>query len=158
AIAHHSAALDSSVRWRDHLRARWHETAIYAASHPLALVGVELLLFTGPATRVPGLGVLVSDPKVAREILDDDQHFSKAATGSAGAVQAQVLGEYALLNLDGEAHRSLRRQVGDLFTARYLDEVTSDVLDPPIGALVDRLQAGVAVDLVPFVQRLTGRM
>jgi cytochrome P450 len=158
ASAHHSAALAFSVRWRDHLRTRWHETTLYAASHPLALAGVELLRFTGPATRVPGLGVLVSDPRVAREILDDDQHFSKAAPGSAGAVQAQVLGEYALLNLDGEAHRSLRRQVGDLFTARYLEEVTTDVLHQPIGAVVDRLQAGVAVDLVPFVHRLTGRM
>lgn len=102
--------------------------------------------------------MVVSDPALARKLLDDDEHFSKSAPGSAGAVQSQVLGEYALLNLDGEAHRSLRRRIGDLFGARYLDTITAEVLAEPVGSLVAQLGSGMTVDLVPFVQRLTGRM
>lgn len=119
---------------------------------------MEALRFTGPAVRVPRLGIVVSDPGLARELLDDDGHFSKSAPGSAGAVQSQVLGDYALLNLDGEAHRSLRRRVGDLFGARYLDTITAEVLAEPIGTLVAQLRSGMTVDLVPFVRRLTGRI
>lgn len=152
------SARSRTVRRRDDWRARWHEIRLYAASHPVALAGVELLRFAGPAVRVPGLGRLVSDPAVARQLLDDDEHFSKSAPGSAGAVQSQVLGEYALLNLDGEAHRSLRRRIGDLFGARYLDTITNEVLAEPVNALVAQLASGLTVDLVPFVQRLTGRM
>lgn len=152
------SARSRALRRRDDWRARWHEIRLYAASHPLALVGVELVRFAGPAVRVPGLGTLVSDPALARNLLDDDEHFSKSAPGSAGAVQSQVLGEYALLNLDGEAHRSLRRRIGDLFGARYLDTITAEVLAEPVGTLVAQLRSGTTVDLVPFVHRLTGKM
>jgi cytochrome P450 len=131
---------------------------VYVASHPFAFVMVEALRRAGPALHVPRVGTVVNDSCIARSVLDDGEHFSKAAPGSAGAVLTQVMGEYALLNLDGEAHRDLRRRIGDLFGGRYLDMVTAEVLRDPVHDLVDELRVGRSVDLVPFVQRLTGRM
>jgi cytochrome P450 len=131
---------------------------VYGASHPFAYGLVETLRHAGATVRLPRLGIVVNDPAVARAVLDDDEHFSKSAPGSAGAVLTQVMGEYALLNMDGEAHRSLRGRIGDLFGARYLDTVTAEVLRDPVDDLAGALRAGGCVDLVPFVRRLTGRM
>jgi cytochrome P450 len=138
--------------------ARWNEARVYLASHPLAFLLVELLGLRGGVVRIPGLGVVVSGATAAREILEDEEHFSKSGPGSAGVFYEQVMGGRVLMDMDGEEHRALRRRIGDLFSPTYLRVIAADVIAPPVSALTASLRAGRTVDLVPFVHELTGRM
>ena len=140
------------------VKAPLHEWLIYAVSHPLPLLLAEVTRRLGPVVRVPRVGYVISDPLVAREILTHDEAFDKQGRGSMGAVITQVMGEYALLNMDGEAHRKLRRQLTDLFSPAYLDTVAREVLEPAAAGLREALEEGATVDLVPFMHALSGRI
>jgi cytochrome P450 len=157
----HGATVTRRLAWSERL-ARWnarrHELSLYLVSHPLVFVLIELLRRIGGVVRVPGLGVAVSDAFVARAVLADEEHFSKAGPGSAGVFYDQVMGRRALLNMDGAEHLALRKRIGDLFTPSYLKVVAHDVLRPSLGELERQLNAGETVDLVPFIHLLTGRM
>jgi cytochrome P450 len=139
------------------VRAALHETALYVADHPLAFLFAEAVRRLGPVVRVPGIGHVVNDSAVAIAVLQDTASFTKNGPGSMGAVQTQVLGEYALLNMEGEAHRRLRGRLADLFSPAYLRLVAHDVLAAPLGDLARRLEHGESVDLVRFMRLLTGR-
>ena len=138
--------------------AAWHELRIYAASHPLALVFSELVRRLGPVVRLPVMGSIVNDPELAREILEDERHFSKTGPGSMGVVITQVMGPFALFNMHGEPHHELRAQLTDLFSRTYLDRLDAAVLRPAVDALRLELAAGERVDLVRFVHVLTGSL
>ncbi|HEX2647148.1 MAG TPA: hypothetical protein VHO95_07960, partial [Candidatus Dormibacteraeota bacterium] len=134
-----------------------HEALIYAFSHPLALAFAETTRRMGDVVDVPFVGRVVSDPEIAREILLDSKHFNKSGPGSFGAVITQVMGDYALLNMDGEPHLRLRGRLHDLFAPAYLDTVDQEVLSAPIDEFCYRLAAGETLDVVRFAQLLTGR-
>lgn len=134
-----------------------HELLIYAVSHPGALLFAETTRCLGDVVNVPGVGRVVNRAALARAILLDDERFRKTGPGSFGDVITQVLGESALLNMDGEAHRRLRGKLHELFSPAYLRIVEKDVLAPAIGELGEILAAGETVDLVRFTQLLTGR-
>jgi cytochrome P450 len=153
AIAHHPA-----VARRARLKARWHEFLIYALSHPLPLLLAETTRRIGDVVYVPGVGYVVNDPAVAKAILLDDESFTKGGPGSMGAMITQVLGETALLNMDGEQHRELRARLSDLFSATYLERVIDRQLRPMVAELSRDLESGRTVDVVQFMHRFSGRM
>jgi cytochrome P450 len=139
------------------MSAATHEMMVYLASHPFAFGFAEATRRMGDVVRVPGLGQIVNRPELAREILLDHDHFSKSGPGSFGVLITQVMGESALLNMEGEAHRHLRERLKDLFAPVYLDTIARDVLAAPVADLNERLSAGQTIDLVRFMQMLTGR-
>ena len=139
------------------MSAATHETMVYLASHPFAFGFAEATRRMGDVVRIPGLGWVVNRPEVAREILLDHEHFSKSGPGSFGVLITQVMGESALLNMEGEAHRHLRERLKDLFAPAYLETIARDVLAAPVAQLKERLAGGETVDLVRFTQLLTGR-
>jgi cytochrome P450 len=134
-----------------------HELMVYLASHPVELGFAEVTRRMGDVVDIPGLGQVVNRPELAREILLDDEHFSKSGPGSFGALITQVMGESALLNMHGDAHRRLRERLQDLFAPAYLETIAKDVLAAPVAELNQRLAAGETIDLVRFMQLLTGR-
>ena len=134
-----------------------HELLVYALNHPVALAFAEATRRFGDVVDVPGVGRVVNSPDVAREILLDGRNFSKTGPGSFGAVVTQVMGESALLNMDGEAHLALRSKLHDLFSPAYLRVIENDVVQKPVDALQSELQSGRKCDIVRFVQLLTGR-
>jgi cytochrome P450 len=134
-----------------------HELMVYLASHPVALGFAEATRKMGDVVDVPGVARVVNRPELAREILLDDEHFSKNGPGSFGVLITQVMGESALFNMDGDAHRRLRGRLQDLFAPAYLATITQDVLAAPVAELHSRLAAGETVDVVRFMQVLTGR-
>ncbi len=135
-----------------------HEWWVYFANHPGPWLVAELSRRLGAVVRVPVLGSLVSDPAVAWALLHDDVRFTKAGPGSFGALVTQVMGETALINMDGPAHRELREQLRSLFSARYVETLAREALAQPLDCLRARLAAGETVDLVPFMHQLTGRV
>src|SRR5262249_45382786 len=103
-------------------------------------------------------GHVINDPELVRAILLRPESFTKNGPGGSGALLSQVLGEYAILNMEGEAHRALRARLTDLFMPAYLEQVLPELLDAPLADLRDALEAGETVDLVRFAKALSGRI
>jgi cytochrome P450 len=143
---------------RSQARALWHELLVYAADHLPALLLVEAVRHLGAVVYVPGVGYMVNDPELGKAILEDSDAFTKTGPGSMGSMITQVLGENALMNMEGPAHRALTSRLHDLFSAAYLDVVSRQVLAEPAARLRRELVDGRDVDLVRFMHRLSGKM
>lgn len=58
------------------------EERLYLTAHPVAYPLLRAVARRGPAVRVPGVGVVVNDASVAREVLMDGGTFRKDGPGS----------------------------------------------------------------------------
>ncbi|MFV2172873.1 cytochrome P450 [Actinomadura sp. LOL_016] len=132
------------------------ERRLHLAAHPFAYPLLRGLARRGPAVRVPGVGVVVNDAALARDVLMDGETFRKDGPGSPGDLWTPVLGPSVLLNMEGDAHRALRRRLTDLFTPGYADDLCARVLAAPLDRMRDRLAAGASVDLVDAARVLAG--
>ncbi|MFI6521794.1 cytochrome P450 [Spirillospora sp. NPDC050679] len=132
------------------------ERRLYLAAHPFAYPLLRGLARRGPVMRVPGVGVVVNDAGLAREVLMDGETFRKDGPGSPGELWTPVLGPSVLLNMEGEGHRALRRRLSELFTPTYADELCARVLAEPLARLAERLERGAVVDLVDTMRVLAG--
>ncbi|TDD90512.1 cytochrome P450 [Actinomadura rubrisoli] len=132
------------------------ERRLYLTAHPLAYPLLRGVARRGPAVRVPGVGVVVNDASLAREVLMDGERFRKDGPGSPGELWTPVLGPSVLLNMEGDAHRALRRRLADLFTPSYAGELCARVLAEPLERLSGRLASGASVDLVDASRVLAG--
>ncbi len=134
---------------------RW-ERRLQTSAHPLAyplLAGVGRL---GPVVRLPGVGVMVNDPELARGVLLDTERFSKNGPGSSGALWTSVLGPSVLLNMEGPEHRELRSRLAGLFTPAAAAALCERVLAAKLVRLREDMARGATVDLVPLVQAAAG--
>ncbi|MFD3717987.1 hypothetical protein [Streptomyces sp. NPDC058674] len=130
---------------------RW-ERRVQTAAHPVAYRLLGAVAARGPVVRVPGVGVVVSDARTAREVLLDTDGYTKTGPGAAGGLWTPVLGPRALINMEGPEHAELRRRLGGLFTPGHVAAVCEGVLRAPLGGLERRLAAGGEVDLVRVVR------
>jgi cytochrome P450 len=129
----------------------WREFQLYVVSHPGAWMIAELSRRLGPVVRVPVLGTLISDPETAWTVLRDDRRFIKAGPGTTGELVTQVMGETALINMDGAPHRELRDRLRSLFAPAYVESLARDSFAEPLECLRARLSVGETVDLVSFM-------
>ncbi len=132
-----------------------HETRLYLAAHPVVYPLMRLLARLGSVVRVPGVGVVVNDAAIAREVLMDER-FRKDGPGSPGDLWTPVLGPSVLLNMEGEAHAALRRKLAPLFTPAQVASLVSGVLEAPLAGLSARLARGETVDLVDEMRLMAG--
>lgn len=123
------------------------DRALVRAAHPVAFPLVGALLGRRAARRVPGLGVLVADPGLVRQVLTDTS-FRKDGPGSSGALWAGVLGHRTLIGMDGPPHRRLRRALAPVFTPALAEDACAAALTGPLGQVTTRLRDGEPVDLV----------
>lgn len=139
--------------------AQRNERKLFIAAQPLGWTIAKWAMKRHPDIwRVPGLGYVVSGAEVAREILLDGETYTKTGPRCTGVLMTQVMGEYALLNMDGPPHVSLRRKMQDLFTPKYIRAMTGQVLGELAAGLHDDLAAGREVDVARFAQAFTGTM
>ncbi|MES9544224.1 cytochrome P450 [Actinomadura sp. NPDC000600] len=132
------------------------EERLYLTAHPVAYPFLRGVARRGPIVRVPGIGVVVNDAVLAREILMDGETFRKDGPGSPGELWTPVLGPSVLLNMEGDAHRALRRRLTDLFVPSYTEDLCARVLAEPLAGLADRLRRGATVDLVDAARVMAG--
>ncbi|MDR6987727.1 cytochrome P450 [Paenarthrobacter nitroguajacolicus] len=134
---------------------RW-ERRIHLGAHPLLYPMIRGLGSVRPVVRLPGLGVLVSEAGLVREVLMDPERFVKNGPSGSGALWTPVVGPKALVNMDGEEHRKLRQRLGDLFTPRSV----AGIVEPAASALGTRmtreLDSGASLDLVDCVKDMAG--
>ncbi|SFO64287.1 Cytochrome P450 [Actinomadura madurae] len=132
------------------------EERLYLTAHPVAYPLLRAVARRGPAVRVPGVGVVVNDASVAREVLMDGETFRKDGPGSPGDLWTPVLGPSVLLNMEGAAHRALRRRLTDLFVPSYTEALCTRVLAGPLERLAGRLERGATLDLVDAARVMAG--
>jgi cytochrome P450 len=132
------------------------ERRVQLGAHPVAYPLVRSLARLGPAVRVPGLGVVVSDAGLAHEVLADHETFTKTGPGSPADLWTPVLGPSVLLNMEGVEHRVLRRRLSGLFAPGYVARLTARALGSPLRSLTESLRRGERVEFVDTVQRLVG--
>jgi cytochrome P450 len=135
--------------------ARWVERVMRGA-HPLAYPLLRAV--RAPATRVPGLGVLVTDATLLRETLMNTASFTKTGPGAPADLWTPVLGPSVLLNMEGEEHLALRRKLGPLFAPAYVDALAEAQLAGVAASLRERLARGERVDVVAEVRRYASIM
>ncbi len=126
------------------------------AAHPIAFPA--LLASSRPAQRVPGLGVLVRDAALLREVLMDTEHFTKNGPGAPSDLWTPVLGPSVLLNMEGADHLALRRRLAPLFSPGYVGALVEASLAAPMAGLTRRLRAGERVDVVAEAKRNASAM
>lgn len=118
--------------------------------HPIAYPMLQLV--RGPARRVPGLGVVVKDAALVRQVLLDGEAFSKQGPGASSDLWTPVLGARVLLNMHGEDHRVLRRRLAPIFSPSFVEPLVKQALGAGAAELERRLLAGERVDLAAHVR------
>ncbi|MDI2034539.1 cytochrome P450 [Paenarthrobacter nitroguajacolicus] len=144
-----------AVGSRQNTAERW-ERRVHLGAHPVLYPVIRGLGGLRPVLRLPGVGVLVSEAGLVREVLMNQELFVKNGPSGSGALWTPVVGRKALVNMDGEEHRLLRRRLGDLFTPRSVE----GIVEPAAVVLKNRVHAGFEahgrVDLVDCVKELAG--
>jgi cytochrome P450 len=141
-------------------RAAHHESRLLRASQPAlwALLAAGRTRLIGPIRRVPRLGWLVTDPVLARRVLNDHGHFTLLGEGGVGHLWQQVLGDYVLRIFDGPGHADLRRRARDLFTEANSADLVDRVAGPVTDTLTADLARGHTVDVAETARTVVGRM
>jgi cytochrome P450 len=137
-------------------RASWHEWYLYLHNRPLTTLVMHATARWGRCVHLPTIGYLVNDPELALQILNHEAFTTHGKGGMDGLITA-LLGDKALLNMDGPAHRELRRQLHDLFSKRGAEGVVEQAAGPVLARLRADLLAGRQVDLVPVIHQVTSR-
>ena len=139
-------------------KAERHEQLVYAMNRPLAYALLEVSRRLGVVVRIPRIGYVISDADIARTVLTDSDHFDSHSPGSLGFLISQVLGPYALLNMDGPAHKDLKRRLLDVFSTKYIQELIGSAANEIVEEFRRDLQAGQKVDVVEFMKNFASRL
>ena len=139
-------------------KAEWHEQLVYAMNRPVAYALLEASRRLGAVVHIPRIGYVISDVDIARTVLTDNDHFDSHSPGSLGFLISQVLGPYALLNMDGPAHKDLKRRLLDVFSTKYVQALLGSATDEIVEEFRQDLQAGRVVDVVEFMKHFASRM
>ncbi|GAA4283440.1 cytochrome P450 [Brevibacterium daeguense] len=132
------------------------ENRVLYGAHPWVLPMLDRIAARGPIVRIPGLGVVVSEARLARSILMDRDHFSKTGRTASAGLWTPVLGPSVLLNMEGADHLRLRRTISGIFTPKAVAELTADTAAGELAEAVARLESGLPVDVVKVATRIAG--
>ncbi len=140
------------------LNARIHEFRVLTAIRPSYYIFSRLVRFF-PVIYVPFLGYIVNDAELARAIMKDAEHFSLNEAGGLGTLISELWGEIpTLLSMEGDAHKTIKYALLDLFTEESLDRITRDLLNQMTKQFVNKLKKGAEVDVSLFVKIFTNRL
>ncbi|WP_245623076.1 cytochrome P450 [Spirillospora albida] len=112
----------------------------------------------GPIARVPRLGWIVTDPVLARRVLNDHDAFSMNGEGGVGHLWTQLFGDEMGRFFGGARHTEVRTRVRDLFTEDAARALIERSQGPHHRVLAGRLAAGGTVDIADTARILAGRM
>ncbi|WP_350346920.1 cytochrome P450 [Agromyces sp. G08B096] len=135
-----------------------HEHRLLRAARPALPVLNWLGQFANPIMRVPKLGWITADPRVARALLNDPEHLTLLSEGGVGHLWAQILGDWVNDLFDGPGHHDLRTRSRELFTERtsrgFVERAWGDRLTVARAVF----EAGEELDLADLSRVLVGRM
>ena len=135
-----------------------HEARLLWAADPGLFALLEAARHTGPITRVPRLGWVVTDPVLARQVLNDHAAFGMNGEGGVGHLWTQLFGDEMAQFFGGARHAEVRTRARDLFTEDAARSLVERSQGPSHAALAARLAAGGTVDVADAARVLAGRM
>ncbi|MGI5203567.1 cytochrome P450 [Spirillospora sp. CA-108201] len=139
-------------------RAARHEARLLWTANPGLFALLEAARHTGPITRVPRLGWVVTDPVLARQVLNDHAAFGMNGEGGVGHLWTQLFGEEMGRFFGGATHAEVRTRARDLFTEDAARTLVERSQGRTHAALAARLAAGAGVDVADAARVLAGRM
>ena len=139
------------------MKARLHDTMLNLAAHPVGWPLARMARRAGGVVNVPGFGLVVSDAAFAHDVLVRDDDFIKNGPHSISATMTELLGPFALANMDGDAHRQLRGKLTDILSPTHAKALLT-ACDAPLAELRAKLAAGETVDLVRSMRVMSGRL
>lgn len=137
--------------------AGWHDAIVNLAAHPVGWSLARLARRLPPVFSVPGFGVVVNDAEFAHQVLVRDDLFIKNGEGSLSSIMTELLGPFALGNMDGEAHACLRGRLADVVAPSQASELLR-ACDAPLEEVYAALKRGETVDLVQSMRWMSGRI
>lgn len=142
---------------RHPLKANEWENRLQYAAHPKGYPLLKLIAKLGTNVRIPGIGLVVSDAALMREVLTTPA-FSKTGKGGPAGLWTPIVGPTALVNMDGDTHMNLRRKLGPIFSPRAITELSATIMDTPLADMRERLNNGETVDVAKEVAWVAGAM
>lgn len=124
-----------------------HEARLLWAANPGLFALLEAARHTGPIARVPRLGWVVTDPVLARHVLNDHAAFGMTGEGGVGHLWTRLFGDEMAQFFGGARHAKIRTRARDLFTEDAARTLVERSQGPSHAALADRLAAGGTVDV-----------
>ncbi|RAY13465.1 cytochrome P450 [Actinomadura craniellae] len=135
-----------------------HEARLLWAGNRGLYALLQAARHTAPIQRVPRLGWIVTDPVLARKVLNDHASFTLAGEGGVGHLWAQLFGPEMGALFGGARHTELRTRARDLFTEGSARVLVERAQGAHLRRLGDRLAAGGTVDVADATRVLAGRM
>jgi cytochrome P450 len=135
---------------------QWEEQ-LQRQAHPFAYRILRTLTNNNEIIRVPKLGVIVSDVKLLKRITTDPR-FMKTGEGSSDELWTPLIGNSGLLNMDGDAHRVLRKKIGHMFSPKSIQKLTTELLEDELKVLKTRLQRHKPTDVQLFAAQLSQKV
>lgn len=132
-------------------RAVRRDERVIRAAHPV--VYPLLGLVRAPAARLPGVGVLVQETELVRDVLTDTERFTKNGPGASSELWTPVLGEKVLLNMHGDDHREMRRRLQPIFAPGFVRQLVAEMVAPRWRDAAAALEAGSRIDLAAVTRQ-----
>ncbi|WP_395106730.1 cytochrome P450 [Actinomadura sp. SCN-SB] len=135
-----------------------HEARLLWSGNKGLFALLEAARHTGPITRVPKLGWVVTDPLLARQVLNDHARFRMVGEGGVGHMWGQLFGDEMAGFFGGARHTEVRTKARDLFTEDSARRLVQRSQGSYYTALARRLAAGETVDVADATRVLAGRL
>ena len=135
--------------------ATFEDGVLLKAVHP---VGSTLLTYVGgkwKLKKIPFVGTIISDASMIREVYMDKKRFSKDGEGASTSFWNPIIGEYGLLNMEGEGHLKLKRTVSSMFAKERVELIYGAVSAPILDETAAALKAGENIDMVSIAERIS---
>ncbi|SEF81575.1 Cytochrome P450 [Thermomonospora echinospora] len=134
-----------------------YEARLLWSGNPGLYALLQAARHTAPIQRFPKLGWVVTDPLLARRVLNDSAHFGMAGEGGVGHLWSQLFGEEMAQFFGGARHTEVRTRARDLFTEEGARTLVERCQGAYHQALAERLAAGGTVDVADATRVLAGR-
>lgn len=136
-------------------KATFEDGILLKAVHPL---GSGLLDYVGSKWRfkkIPVVGTIISDPTIIRAVFMDKKKFSKDGEGASTSFWNPIIGDFGLLNMDGEDHLRLKRAVSSMFAKERVELIYGTVTAPILEETAAQLKAGENVNMVEVSEKIS---
>ncbi|MBA9007417.1 cytochrome P450 [Thermomonospora cellulosilytica] len=135
-----------------------HEARLLWAGNPGLYALLQAARHTAPIQRFPRIGWVVTDPVLARRVLNDAAGFGMSGEGGVGHLWAQLFGPEMGALFGGARHAELRARARDLFTEEGARTLVERAQGGHYRMLAGRLADGETVDVADATRVLAGRL
>lgn len=124
--------------------------------HPYSARVMELLK-PWDVIHIPSVGAILNRPDLIRNVFLDKTHYSKIGEGVSSSLWTPIIGVTGLLNMDGDTHVKLRRELAGSFSQKVIPELVNKVFSTYIETKILALQSGGTIDVAEITAEIAYR-